>query len=114
MTFQTHLRVRYADTDAQGVVYNGAFFTYLEVARFEMIEQILVRADAVSQLWESLAVKEITITYHAPLHFPDRFVVRTSITHLGTRSAHLEHNIVLDDGWQCCRVSASCGRSRER
>lgn len=35
----TRLRVRYAETDAMGVAYNGNYFTYYEVARVELMRK---------------------------------------------------------------------------
>ena len=34
---RTQVRVRYADTDKMGVVYNGNYFTYFEVGRAELM-----------------------------------------------------------------------------
>ncbi|MBZ0252448.1 MAG: acyl-CoA thioesterase, partial [Candidatus Methylomirabilis sp.] len=51
--FKTELRVRFAETDAQGVVYNGAFLSYLDVARGEYDRNLqLWRADAPGQWWD--------------------------------------------------------------
>ena len=35
--FVTQVRVRYAETDAEGVVYYGSYLTYFEVARVELL-----------------------------------------------------------------------------
>jgi len=106
MKFRTDLRVRYADTDAQGIVYNGAFFQFLEVARFEMIEQLLGAAEAAAALWDRVAVKEITITYLRPLRFPDRIVVETTVEKVGTSSLHLSHRVRRDG----CEAEAATAR----
>ena len=90
--FETRIRVRYAETDAQGIVYNGSYNVYLEVARFEMFEEIL-SVDEAKCLWERLAVKEVGVTFFSPLRFPDQVVVTTSIQHVGRSSLCLNHNV---------------------
>ena len=39
-TFQTSLRVRYAETDKMGYVYYGNYATYFEVARVEALRSL--------------------------------------------------------------------------
>lgn len=36
---KTQVKVRYAETDKMGVVYNGNYFTYFEVGRTELMRQ---------------------------------------------------------------------------
>ncbi len=38
--FSTRLRVRYAETDATGIVYYNGYFVYLEVGRVEMFREL--------------------------------------------------------------------------
>jgi hypothetical protein len=38
--FTTRLRVRYAETDASGVVYHGDYLTYCEVVRLELLRAL--------------------------------------------------------------------------
>lgn len=38
--FTTQVRVRYADTDAEGVVYYGSYLVYFEVARVELLRAL--------------------------------------------------------------------------
>ena len=39
-TFETSLRVRYAETDKMGYVYYGNYATYFEVARVEALRSL--------------------------------------------------------------------------
>lgn len=40
LPFVVSVRVRYADTDAEGVVYYGSYLTYFEVARVELLRAL--------------------------------------------------------------------------
>lgn len=91
--FSTTIQVRYAETDAQGIVYNGAYFTYLEVARFEYICNLgFSKAEAV-EFWERLAVVEVTCTYKSPAVFPDVLKIYARVTKLGSSSFVIEYQI---------------------
>src|SRR4051812_15113771 len=69
--FTHRLRVRFADTDAMGVVHHAAYLPYLEEARVEYLRAIghpylEVRAEGFD-----FAVLEATLSYLAPLRFDD-------------------------------------------
>jgi YbgC/YbaW family acyl-CoA thioester hydrolase len=91
--FRSHLRPRFADTDAQGVVYNGSFFQFVEVARFEMIEHAFSDAQRGLAFWNRLAVKEINITYNETLRFPERINVLSCFERIGKSSLRSIHTI---------------------
>jgi len=65
------LRVRFAETDAMGVVHHGSYAQYLEAARVELLRSVGhsyadVRAGGID-----FAVVDLTIRYERPLHFDD-------------------------------------------
>lgn len=66
--FSTQVRVRFAETDAQGVVYNGSYFTYLEVGRVEYFRALMVKFQGSPY---DLTVAEACCRYHSPAIFDD-------------------------------------------
>lgn len=40
MPFETHVRVRYVETDQMGVVYHGHYVVYFEIGRTEAMREI--------------------------------------------------------------------------
>jgi acyl-CoA thioester hydrolase len=69
--FVHRLRVRFAETDAMGIVHHAAYLPYLEEARVEYLRAmghpyLEVRAEGVD-----FAVLEATVSYLAPLRFDD-------------------------------------------
>lgn len=85
-TPSTELRVRYADTDAQGIVYHGAFFTFFEVARFELLVRLLGSEASAGRFWRRLAVAAAHCEYLAPARHPDLLAVTARVHRVGTSS----------------------------
>jgi acyl-CoA thioester hydrolase len=69
------MRVRFAETDAMGIVHHGAYLAYLEEARVEYLRAIEHPYDAVRLEGIDFAVLEAYVRYLRPLRFDDRFTV---------------------------------------
>jgi acyl-CoA thioester hydrolase len=77
--FATTVRVRFAETDAMGVVHHAAYLPYLEEARVDYLDHIGhpytgIRAEGID-----LAVLEVHVKYLAPLRFDDRAEIRLRV-----------------------------------
>jgi acyl-CoA thioester hydrolase len=83
--FRHRIRVRYNECDPQGIVFNGNYLTYFDVA--------------ITELWRSaggyetmmaagtdLVVAEARVRYLAPLRFDEEFEVAVTVTRLGETS----------------------------
>ncbi len=81
---ETTLRVRYAETDAMGVVYHANYLVWFEVGRAEYF-RVLGRDYG---QWEEqgyyLPVSEVYARYHAPARFGELITIQTWLE--GTRS----------------------------
>jgi acyl-CoA thioester hydrolase len=64
--FVTQVRVRYADTDAEGVVYYGSYLTYFEVARVELLRALGCPVSDVRARGIVFPAVEVTCRYHRP------------------------------------------------
>jgi len=75
---ETTLRVRYAETDAMGVVYYANYLTYFEVGRVEFLRQNgLPIADVDRKL--RMPVVEASVRYLRPARLDDLLRVRSWI-----------------------------------
>lgn len=77
--FAHRLRVRFAETDAMGIVHHSRYLPYLEEARVEFLRHIgrpydEIRADGVD-----FAVLEAHVAYRRPLHFDDQVTVHVAM-----------------------------------
>lgn len=63
--FKTRTRVRYAETDAAGIVYYNNFFVYFELGRIEMFRELALPYD------RRIPIAETHATFHASAAFDD-------------------------------------------
>ena len=76
--FETTVRVRYAETDAMGVVHHASYFVWLEYARVEWLKTCGLDYKKLEQSGFFLPVVEANLKYHAPTFFDDE--VRIKLT----------------------------------
>jgi acyl-CoA thioester hydrolase len=74
----TEVRVRFAETDAQGIAHNSVYLVWFELARVEYLERHAggyptLRAQGIESF-----VTESRVRYLAPAHFDERLTIRTS------------------------------------
>ena len=78
MAFEITVRVRYAETDAMGVVHHASYFIWLELARVEWLKAYGLDYKKLEQSGFFLPVVEADLKYHAPTFFDDE--VRIKLT----------------------------------
>lgn len=86
-TFFHALRVRWAEVDPQGIVFNGNYLTYLDVAITEYYRRfgMTYPADLLRGGGDLFALKS-TLEYRAPAHFDDWLEIGTRVARLGRSS----------------------------
>jgi acyl-CoA thioester hydrolase len=97
-TFQTAVRVRFADTDAQGIAHNASYLVWFEVARVEYLREFAGGYQALRDHGIEALVLESHCRYATPARFDDLLHVHTRC--IGMRGARFryEYVIVRDDG----------------
>jgi acyl-CoA thioester hydrolase len=82
------LRVRWAEVDMQGIVFNGHYLTYFDVAFTEYWRDVgLPNIFLQAQEGRELFARKATIEYHSPAHFDD-------VVDIGVRCAALGRSSV--------------------
>lgn len=85
------LRVRWAEVDMQGVVFNGHYLTYADVCATEYWRAIGVPyPQGFAALGVDAFVRKATIEYHAPARYDDELIVCGRIGRIGRSSADFE------------------------
>jgi acyl-CoA thioester hydrolase len=74
------VRVRYADTDAMGVVYHGNFLAFFETGRVEAMRQIGVSYAEVVKRGMHLVVVSASVRYRRSAVFDDLLLVSTRVS----------------------------------
>ena len=102
--FSTDVRVRFAETDAQGIAHNSAYLVWFEIARVEYLERFAGGYPALRAQGVEALVLETHVRYLRPARFDDRLVVHARC--VGVRGARFryEYEIVrgdeaIADGW---------------
>ena len=75
----THLRVRYGETDQMGYVYYGKYAEYFEVGRVETVRSIGIPYKLVEEKGILMPVSELQVNYKRPGHYDDLLTIRTTI-----------------------------------
>jgi acyl-CoA thioester hydrolase len=73
--FEHRIRVRFAETDAMGIVHHAAYLPYLEEARVEYLRHLGHPYDAQRANGVDFAVLEAFVRYLKPLKFDDLVTV---------------------------------------
>lgn len=96
-TFETKLRVRYAETDQMGVVYHSNYIVWFEVGRVEMLRELGFRYhDMEKQDDTHIAVVDVRCRYKAPARYDDVIIVRTRLMHVRDSLLHFAYEIARD------------------
>lgn len=94
------MRVRYADTDAMGVVYHANYLAYFEVGRVEAMRQIGADYASVVQRGLHLVVVEASARYVKPARFDDLLLIETHAAELGPARFAFDYRITRADDAQ--------------
>lgn len=81
-TFETKLRVRYAETDQMGYVYYGNYASYFEVARVDMLRSIGLSYKGMEESGIMMPVLELKCKYIKPAFYDDLLTVKVIISEI--------------------------------
>jgi len=92
------LTVRYAETDAQGVVHHANYLTWFEEGRSEFLrQQGLCYSDMESEGF-FVIVARATVDYRAPSYYEDRIKIATTLVKGGGRMLEFSYEATNQDG----------------
>jgi acyl-CoA thioester hydrolase len=102
--FSTPIRVRFAETDAQGIVHNANYPVWFEVARVAYLEEYAGGYQRLRELGLEAVVLETHVRYLQPTRFDDRLVVHARC--VDVRGARFRYEYAIEragelvaDGW---------------
>lgn len=75
----TNLIVRYAETDAQGVVHHSNYLVWFEEARSDFLRQQGLPYSDLEKTGFFVVVTEVAVTYRAPAFYEDRITIETTL-----------------------------------
>ncbi|MFO7957309.1 MAG: thioesterase family protein [Candidatus Brocadiia bacterium] len=87
------IRVRYAETDQMGVVYNSHFLVYFEVGRTEYLRSLGTTYRELEERGIYLAVVEAHCTYKGPARYDDLLELSTWVERLRPTRIDFAHEV---------------------
>jgi acyl-CoA thioester hydrolase len=96
--------VRFAETDAQGIVHNSNYLVWFEVARVDHLERFAGGYQRLRDLGIEALVLETHVRYLEPAKFDDRLLVHARCVDVKGARFRYEYaiereGVVIADGW---------------
>jgi acyl-CoA thioester hydrolase len=102
--FSTGIRVRFAETDAQGIAHNAVYLVWFELARVEYLERFAGGYPLLRERGVEAFVTESHVRYGVPARFDDRLVIHARCADV--RGSRFRFEYLLErgsdriaDGW---------------
>ena len=89
----TKIKVRFAETDAMGIVYHANYLAWCECSRHALLESIGVNYNDLIEIGYHLPVVEAHLNYKSPAKFGDEVEVRVKITERPSVKIKIEYEI---------------------
>ena len=86
-------RVRYAETDAQGIVNSANYLSYFEVGRVEWVRATGLSYRELEKRGIGLVVVEANIRYKKAAFFDDVLTLHTSLAELGRATLRFDYTL---------------------
>jgi acyl-CoA thioester hydrolase len=91
--FHHNIRVRFADTDLQGIVFNGNYLTFYDVAWTEYFRAIGLTWKAMIDSGVDTVLARTTIEFKSPAKFDEVLEVHTRVSKIGNTSIIFDFEI---------------------
>ncbi len=91
---ETKLRVRYSETDAQGIVNNANYLSYFEVGRVEWLRAAGLSYKALEKEGYGIVVVEALVRYRKAAFFDDELTLRTELAESSKVSLRFEYQVL--------------------
>ena len=95
--FTHRLRVRYSECDQQGVVFNGHYLFYYDVAFTELCREAIGSYGGMVRRGVELVVAEARLRYLAGARFDDVVEIDLPVTRLGQTSMTVQPRFRIED-----------------
>jgi acyl-CoA thioester hydrolase len=104
--FSHRQRVRFGETDLQGVVYYANYLLFAEVGRVAYLRELGIEygRDLLAR-GVDFTIGEARVRYHAPLRFDDEYDIKVRVGDIRHSSWTFEYAIDRADGTHCADVS---------
>jgi acyl-CoA thioester hydrolase len=93
MTTETHLIVRYAETDQMGIVHHSVYPVWFEAARTDFLKQAGMSYSKMEADGFLLPLAEMHCRFKNPAHYEDEIIVQTIISKMTFAKVFFEYRV---------------------
>ena len=113
----TSIRVRYAETDAMGIVHHAVYPVWMELGRSDLLREMGQEYTQWEQQGVMMAVGELRVKYRVPARYDELVTLRTWVKEAGRRKVTFGYEISRDgvrlaEGETLHMIMGPDGRSR--
>ena len=104
--FAHRQRVRFGETDLQGVVYYANYLLFAEVGRIAYLRElgVVYERDLLAHDVD-FTIGEARVRYQAPLHFDEEYDIKVRVGEIRHSSWTFEYAMDRSDGLHCADAS---------
>lgn len=95
---ESHIRVRYNETDQMGYTYYGNYAAFYEVGRVEMLRSLGLTYRSFEESGIMMPVLELRSKFIKPARYDDLITVRTILPELPTARIHFDYELFNEEG----------------
>lgn len=95
-SFSADIRIRFAETDAQGVAHHASFVVWLEVARVAYLAAHAGGYQAIRDGGVEALTTEVCVRYHRPAYFDETLTVWTRCAEMRGARFSYEYRVERD------------------
>ena len=94
MTTRTEITVRYAETDAQGVVHHANYLVWFEEGRSDFLRQQGLNYTEFEKAGFFIVVAQAELKYKAPAFYEERLVIETTLSQIRAKVMKFNYRIL--------------------
>src|SRR5690606_38074518 len=95
---ETHIRVRYSETDQMSYMYYGNYAAFYEVGRVEMLRSLGLSYRSFEEQGIMMPVLELQSKFIKPARYDDLITVRTILKDLPGARIHFDYELYNEGG----------------
>ncbi|QEC53506.1 acyl-CoA thioester hydrolase [Anseongella ginsenosidimutans] len=95
---ESHIRIRYSETDQMGYTYYGNYAAFYEVGRVEMLRSLGLTYRSFEENGIMMPVLELHCKFIKPARYDDKITVRTILKEAPAARIHFDYELYNEAG----------------
>jgi acyl-CoA thioester hydrolase len=94
MVSETHLVVRYAETDRMGIVHHSNYAIWFEAGRTDFIKKVGINYSEIEERGIMLPLIELKCNFKNPANYEDDIIIKTSVKEMSFTRIKFYYEVV--------------------